>query len=130
MIEYAGRLPSPQCEIFVGLIAGAANRVPADAMAYGHRDAKFVMSVHGRWDDTHQDKAVIDWSRSFFEAAAPYASAGAYINFMTADETDRVAAAYGSNYDRLKEIKKRYDPQNVFHMNQNLSSNGSIFDRL
>jgi hypothetical protein len=49
MIEFAKKLPSPQCEIFIGHIAGAANRVAADAMAYGHRDARFVMNVHGRW---------------------------------------------------------------------------------
>lgn len=120
MIEFAGRLPSPQCEIFVGLIAGAANRVPADAMAYAHRDARFVMNVHGRWDDPADDQACISWARQFFEASRPYASAGAYVNFMTEDERDRIAAAYGANYDRLVQLKKRYDPDNVFHLNQNI----------
>ncbi|MFZ0611826.1 MAG: FAD-binding oxidoreductase [Desulfobacterales bacterium] len=120
IIEFAGKLPSPQCEIFVGLIAGIANRVPSDAMAYGHRDAKFVLNVHGRWDKAEQDKTCIAWSRAFFEASKPYASAGAYVNFMTGDEGDRVAAAYGTNYRRLKEIKKKYDPENIFHNNQNI----------
>lgn len=120
MIEYANKLPSPQCEIFIGLIAGAANRVPANAMAYGHRDAKFVMNVHGRCDEAAHDEACISWARSFFKASAPYASAGAYVNFMTEEETDRVAAAYGENYARLAQIKKRYDPENFFHLNQNI----------
>ncbi|MGH7827286.1 MAG: FAD-binding oxidoreductase [Candidatus Binatia bacterium] len=120
MIEFAGRLPSPQCEIFVGLIAGAPNRVPADAMAYGHRDARFVMNVHGRWDEKAHDAACIGWAREFFKASAPYASAGAYVNFMTEDEGDRIAAAYGPNYDRLVQLKRRYDPENVFHLNQNI----------
>jgi FAD/FMN-containing dehydrogenase len=120
IIEFAGKLPSPQCEIFVGLIAGIANRVPSDAMAYGHRDAKFVLNVHGRWDEAAQDKTCIAWARAFFEASKPYASAGAYVNFMTGDESDRVAAAYGANYSRLKEIKKKYDPENIFHNNQNI----------
>lgn len=120
MIQFANKLPSPQCEIFVGLIAGAANRVPADAMAYGHRDAKFVLNVHARWDAPTQDEACIGWAREFFAASAPYASAGAYVNFMTEDETDRVVAAYGANYGRLRQIKKRYDPENVFHLNQNI----------
>jgi len=119
-IEYAGKLPSPQCEIFIGHIAGAPNRVAPDAMAYAHRDAKFVLNVHGRWENAAQDTSCIDWARAFFKASAPYASAGAYINFMTADEVNRVAAAYGSNYDRLAQIKKRYDPDNVFHFNQNI----------
>ena len=120
VLEYAGKLPSPHCEIFIGLIAGASNRVAPDAMAYGHRDAKFVMNVHGRWDEAAQDKTVIGWSRSFFEASRPYASSGAYVNFMTEDETERVGSAYGANYARLVQMKKRYDPGNVFHMNQNI----------
>jgi FAD/FMN-containing dehydrogenase len=120
MIEFAGKLPTPQCEIFIGLIAGAANRVPANAMAYGHRDAKFVLNVHGRWDTAADDEKGIAWAREFFKASAPFASGGAYINFMTADEGDRVAAAYGKNYERLAQIKRKYDPENVFHLNQNI----------
>jgi FAD/FMN-containing dehydrogenase len=120
IIEYAGKLPSPQCEIFIGHIAGAANRVAPGAMAYAHRDAKFVLNVHARWDSPGEDARCIDWARAFFSASAPYASAGAYVNFMTEEEGGRVAAAYGSNFDRLVEIKKRYDPENVFHHNQNI----------
>ena len=120
VIEYAGKLPSPQCEIFIGLIAGAANRVAPGAMAYGHRDAKFVLNVHGRWDDAKDDQKCIGWARDFFKTSAPYASAGAYVNFMTEEEGDRVAAAYGSNYNRLVQAKKRFDPDNVFHLNQNI----------
>ena len=120
MIEFAGRLPSPQCEIFIGLISGAANRVPPEAMAYGHRDVKFVLNVHGRWDDATDDEKGIAWAREFFKASAPYASAGAYVNFMTEEEGDRVEAAYGSNFNRLVQIKKQYDPENVFHLNQNI----------
>ena len=120
MIEFANKLPSPQCEIFIALITGAANRVPANAMAYSQRDAKFVLNVHGRWDEAAQDAPCIAWARAFFQASKPYASAGAYVNFMTEDESDRVAAAYGANYARLAQIKKQYDPENVFHLNQNI----------
>jgi FAD/FMN-containing dehydrogenase len=120
IIEFAGQLPAPQCEIFIGLIAGAPNRIAPGAMAYGHRDAKFVLNVHGRWDEAKDDQKCTAWAREFFKASAPYASHGAYVNFMTEEEGDRVAAAYGSNYDRLVEIKRRYDPENVFHMNQNI----------
>ncbi len=120
VLEYAGNLPSPQCEIFIGLVAGAANRVAPDAMAYGHRDANFVMNVHSRWDEAAQDEPCIGWARKFFKASSPYASSGAYVNFMTADEADRVAAAYGANYARLAELKRRFDPGNIFHINQNI----------
>jgi FAD/FMN-containing dehydrogenase len=120
IVEFAGKLPSPQCEIFIGCIAGAANLVSTDATAYFHRDAKFVLNVHGRWDEVADDQICIAWAREFFQASAPFASAGAYVNFMTQEEGDRVAAAYGSNYDRLVQIKNRYDPENIFHLNQNI----------
>jgi hypothetical protein len=120
MIEFAGKLPSPQCEIFLGQVAGAANEVAPDATAYVGRDAKFVMNVHGRWDSEAEDEKCIRWSRDFFTATAPFASSGAYVNFMTAEEGNRVAAAYGANYQRLVEVKKKYDPENIFHRNQNI----------
>lgn len=120
IIEFAGKLPSPQCEIFIGLIAGAPNRIAPDAMAYGQRDARFVLNVHGRWNEAMDDQKCIGWARDFFNVSAPYASAGAYVNFMTEEEGDRVAAAYGSNYERLVQVKRRYDPENVFHFNQNI----------
>jgi FAD/FMN-containing dehydrogenase len=120
ILQFAGGLPTPQCEIFLGLIAGASNRIPADAAAWAHRDTRFVLNVHGRWDDSADDKRCIGWARDFFQASAPYASAGAYVNFMTEDETDRIVAAYGSNFARLAQIKRKYDPDNIFHMNQNI----------
>lgn len=120
MTSFARQVPSAQCEIFVGLIAGAPNRVPAEAMAYRHRDTRFVMNVHGRWNNQADDREGIGWARRFFEAAAPHASAGAYVNFMTEEESGRVAAAYGDNYPRLVELKRTYDPANVFRVNQNI----------
>ncbi|MCX5770105.1 MAG: FAD-binding oxidoreductase [Candidatus Hydrogenedentes bacterium] len=120
MIYFAERLPSPQCEVFLGLVAGAANRVAPNATAYAYRDAKFVLNVHGRWDEAAQDSTCITWARAFFEASTPYASEGVYVNFMTEDESGRVAAAYGTNYARLVRIKRKYDPENVFHRNQNI----------
>ena len=120
VVDYAGRLPSAQCEIFIALLGGAANRVAADATSYVHRDVRFVMNVHGRWDRPDQDEQCVGWSREFFSAMAPYASGGVYVNFMTGEETDRVAAAYGANYQRLARIKQHYDPDNLFHLNQNI----------
>ena len=120
VIDYVGRLPSPQCEIFFAGLGGATQRPAADATAYSHRDAQFVMNVHGRWDDAADDERCIAWSREYFEATAPFASAGAYLNFMTSDEEDRVRAAYGKNYDRLAAVKKTYDPQNLFRTNWNV----------
>jgi FAD/FMN-containing dehydrogenase len=120
MIEYAGKLPSPQCEIFIGFLEGKSNSVPANAMAYSSRDLKYILNVHGRWDDAKQDKECINWAREFFDATSKFASSGAYVNFMTEEENERVAKAYGPNYDRLVQIKKKYDPDNLLRYNQNI----------
>jgi len=120
MIEYTGKLPTPQCEIFMVHVDGVANNVAPDATAYLARDARFILNVHGRWEEPSKDKAIIDWARSFFDASKPYASGGAYINFMTGDEDERIGAVYGPNLDRLRAIKREYDPKNILHMNQNI----------
>ncbi len=121
LVAYAGRLPTEECEIFIGHLGGAAGRVPSAAMAYPHRNAQYVLNVHTRWRDPAQDPACIRWARDFFEATAPYATGGVYVNFMTADEQDRVAAAYGGNYARLAALKATYDPDNLFRLNQNVA---------
>ena len=120
MIEYSGKLPSSQCEIFIAYLEGKSNNVPANAMAYPSRDLKYILNVHGRWDDAKQDKECISWAREFFDATSKFASSGAYVNFMTEEEKERVAKAYGPNYDRLVQIKKKYDPDNVLRYNQNI----------
>jgi FAD/FMN-containing dehydrogenase len=120
MIDYAGKLPSPHCEIFVACIAGASNRIAPDATAYRYRDAKYVLNVHSRWESPSEDQKCIAWARDFFKASAPFASGGAYVNFMTEEEGDRVLSVYGPNYQRLTEIKRKYDPGNLFHFNQNI----------
>ncbi|MBI1851117.1 MAG: FAD-binding oxidoreductase [Planctomycetes bacterium] len=120
VIQYAGTLPSPQCEIFFGAIGGATARPAPDSAAYANRDAQFVMNVHGRWDNAADDTRCIGWARDFFKASTPFASRGVYVNFLTADETDRVSAAYGANYDRLAKVKRQYDPENLFRTNQNI----------
>ncbi len=114
------KLPGPECEIFIGHVGGAAGRVAAEATAFPQRSSHFVMNVHARWREPGQDQTCIEWARGLFEAARPYASGTAYINYMPADEPDRVEAAYGGNYRRLAEAKQRYDPQNLFRMNQNV----------
>ncbi|TIT15418.1 MAG: FAD-dependent oxidoreductase, partial [Mesorhizobium sp.] len=114
------KLPGPECEIFFAHIGGAASRVAADATAFPQRSAHYVMNVHARWRESEMDRACIDWARGVYEAASPYAAGTAYVNFMPGDEVDRVEAAYGGNYRRLLEIKQRYDPLNLFRMNQNL----------
>ena len=120
VIEYSGRQPSPQCEIFFGALGGATLRPAQDSVAYPHRDAEFVMNVHGRWEDPADDARCIGWARDFFNASAPFATGGVYVNFLTADEGNRVRSAYGPNYDRLARVKRAYDPDNLFRVNWNI----------
>lgn len=120
VIDSIDQLPSPQCEIFFGAIGGATTRPAPDSAAYAHRDAQFVMNVHGRWDNQVDDQRCIGWARDFFRASAPFASGGVYVNFLTEDEGDRVTSAYGPNNDRLARVKSAYDPENLFRVNQNI----------
>ncbi len=121
MVDYAARLPSPLTDIFIGLIGGQASRVAPDAMAYHHRDARFVMNVHARWERPDEDQACIAWARDFFRVTEPFASGSVYVNFLTEEEGGRIGAAYGPNYARLAQIKQTYDPQNLFRANQNIA---------
>jgi FAD/FMN-containing dehydrogenase len=120
VLTYAESQPSPHCEIFLAALGGATMRPAPDAVAYAHRDTRFVMNVHGRWETAAEDQRCIGWARDFFAATKPFASGGVYVNFMTADEADRIPSAYGSNYRRLAEVKAKYDPDNLFSANQNI----------
>ena len=121
LLDAVRRLPTSECEVFVGHLGGQINRVPTDATAFPRRDVEFVVNVHTRWRDPAQDTTCIDWARGLFNALAPHAMGSVYVNFMPADETDRIRGAFGSNFARLAEAKRRYDPQNLFRLNQNIS---------
>ena len=121
LLDAIQHLPTDECEVFIGHLGGAVNRVPVGATAYPHRDVLFVMNVHTRWRDAAQDAACIGWARGLFDAAGKFATGGVYVNFMPEDETARVkVGAYGPNYERLAKLKAKYDPDNLFRMNQNI----------
>src|SRR4029077_9508186 len=121
LIEFAGRLPSPECELAFAQLGGAINRVPANATAYPHRDIAYVLNIHTRWSEASQDKACIAWARELYDKMAPHATGGIYVNFIPEDEQGKLLTnAYGPNYDRLAKIKAKYDPENLFRQNQNI----------
>jgi hypothetical protein len=120
VLKYLREFPSPHTEIFIGQLGGATSRVAPDATAYSERSAEYVMNVHGRWETAAEDNAGIAWCRRLFDEAAPFATGGVYVNFLTEDESDRVSKAYGGNYRRMAQIKARYDPSNLFRLNQNV----------
>ncbi len=119
LMEHARKLPSPICEIACAHVGGAVNRIPADATAYPHRDAKYVMNVHTRWEDPAMDAACVAWARSLYDATSKYATGGIYVNFISEGD-ELVPNAYGGNLQRLADVKKKYDPTNFFRTNQNI----------
>jgi FAD/FMN-containing dehydrogenase len=120
IVAHASRLPTTECEVFLPHFGGAMRRVAGDATAFPHREMEFLLNIHARWREPGQDAPCIAWARAFAAAAAPHATGGVYVNFMPVDEVDRIGAAYGANHGRLAALKARYDPHNLFRLNQNI----------
>jgi len=120
LVDFAGRLPDPQTEMAFAQLGGAIARVANDATAYSHREPNFLINVHGRWDAAANDDRCVGWARDLFTALAPFSTGAVYVNFLTAEEGDRVKMAYGANLAKLVGIKKKYDPANLFRMNINI----------
>jgi FAD/FMN-containing dehydrogenase len=120
LLDHAKRLPTPECEVLIAQLGGAVNRVPIGATAYPHRDVEFIVNLHTRWSAPSDDERCIAWAREVFDALAPHATGGVYVNFMPEDEVQRVQGAYGPNFARLTQLKAKYDPGNLFRLNQNI----------
>jgi FAD/FMN-containing dehydrogenase len=114
--------PSPLCQIALEHFHGAATRVPVEATAYALRDSGFNMLVVSEWIDRAQDDVCIGWCRNVSTAMQPFVSAKRYMNYLGDDDAvaSQLAAVYGPNLPRLRQIKKQYDPENVFHLNLNI----------
>jgi FAD/FMN-containing dehydrogenase len=119
MIGYATNATSPLSMIHIHQLGGAMNRVAADATAFGHRDNGFVVNIIGTWPTPADNDKHVDWVQGLFAALQPYAH-GAYINFLGDEGQERVRSAYGPNYERLVALKNKYDPANLFRLNQNV----------
>jgi FAD/FMN-containing dehydrogenase len=120
-IVQAGGAPSDLCLMHLYPIDGAVHRVPRDATAWSTRDARWSMVIAGIDPDPKKADALKTWGRAYWKAVHPYNLAGAYVNFMMDDEAaGRVQATYGDNYARLALVKAKYDPRNLFRVNQNI----------
>jgi FAD/FMN-containing dehydrogenase len=104
-------------------LGGAFGRVAPDATAFPHREVPYSFGVWTGWTDPANDEANIAWTRAFHDAMAPH-GAGAYVNYLGEDEGGRVEEAYGANWTRLREVKRKWDPDNLFRMNQNIAPGG------
>ena len=101
-------------------INGACHRVAATDTAFAYRDATFAPVIVCAWPDPAHDRECIQWVRDYYQALAPHSEAGGYVNFMADDDQARIQDNYRQNYTRLTEIKRTYDPDNLFHLNQNI----------
>jgi FAD/FMN-containing dehydrogenase len=123
LVDAFERVPSPMTGMVIEHFHGAVTRVDPTATAYPHRQPGFNLVLTGEWLDPADDEANIAWIRTTFDAVAPYTSDAVYVNYLT-DEPDRVRAAYGPNWERLVALKRTWDPDNVFHLNQNIDPAG------
>jgi len=119
-IEYARTKPSPMSGVLVQTTCGAASRVAPDTMAFAHRQFPYAPVIVSAWVDPADSEKNVGWARDCWKALHPYAGNGVYVNDLGHDDADRVRIAYGSNYARLSELKKKYDPDNFFHLNPNI----------
>jgi FAD/FMN-containing dehydrogenase len=119
-MEFAQTLPTWKCTSHFYPIDGAAARVGTSDTAWPSRDGGWVQVIVGVDADAANRDLITDWAVSFSDAVQPYTAAGGYVNMIMAEGDDRVRAIYGPNYDRLAQIKAEYDPNNLFHVNQNI----------
>ena len=120
ILEYANREISPMSMVLFYLLHGAASRVSPDATAFGLRDELWNLDIIGQWLEPSERDHHIQWVREGWNALEPYATGGVYVNHLGEDESERVRAAFGNNYERLVAVKQKYDPTNFFRLNQNI----------
>jgi len=120
MVAFMEKAPSMRPIVILDQFGGAVARVPNDATAFGHRDAAYDLVIAAIWSEASEQDAHIEWAKSFWEAMQPYASSDVYVNYLSDEGDERVRAAYGHHYERMVELKRKYDPENVFRSNQNI----------
>lgn len=120
-VEHGSKVPALQSTMHLYPIDGAVHDVAPDATAFAYRDASYAAVIAGMWEDPADNVDNTRWVRDYYAAIEPHSEAGAYVNFRSEDDGGRVADDYGPNYDRLRRVKAEYDPDNLFHLNQNIT---------
>jgi FAD/FMN-containing dehydrogenase len=124
VVEHAPRMTSPLSSFYFQHLGGAIARAGPDAAAFSHREAEFEFTILTVWEDPDEDAEHVTWARALFDAMAPHAR-GVYVNNLGTEGAERVKAAYApATYERLVALKDAYDPENVFHLNQNVAPSG------
>jgi hypothetical protein len=119
-VEHGSRMPTWKSTMHLYPIDGAAARVGAGETPWAYRDGKWAQVIVGVDPDPASAPALRQWTVDYFDALHPYSMGGAYVNFMMDEGDERVRTTYRGNYARLAELKRRYDPTNLFHVNQNI----------
>nr|WP_107908783.1 FAD-binding oxidoreductase [Streptomyces chartreusis] len=121
LVEYGASTPSIQSVTVIFPIDGACHRVGPEETAFSYRDADYAIALSPTLTTREDCEAQKDWVRAFHRGLEPHSLEGGYVNFMDADDQDRVRANYRTNYDRLRDLKRRYDPGNLFRLNHNIA---------
>jgi hypothetical protein len=125
--KHAQKIVSPHSAILLFPLNGALNNLPEDHSPVGNRDAAWVMNIAASWEQSGDDKTNIAWARQAWQEMRKFSTGGTYINFLTEDEGDeRIQAAYGNNYQRLIEVKTKWDPKNLFRINKNIAPQANL----
>jgi hypothetical protein len=119
-VEHANRCPSPLSATIIEYYGGAAGRVASNATAFPHRQAFYDFGVLGQWTNPAESAQHIAWARAFAEAMKPFSNGAYLLSFLDQEPEDTIRAAFGSNYERLAAVKKKYDPTNFFRVNHNI----------
>ena len=118
--KYGAMLPTGHSTMHMYPIDGAASRVPADATAFAYRDGGWAGIIAGVDPDPANADRISQWARDYWQELHPTSAGGAYVNFLMNEGQDRIKASYRGNFARLAQVKERYDPDNTFHINQNI----------
>ncbi len=121
IVDYGKKMPSPLSAILIADFHGAYNRVGKTETAYYHRDLQYDVLIMANWIDPADSERNISWTRELFQALEPQLPRGVYVNDLGEEGEERVRAAYGENYERLVALKNKYDPTNLFRLNQNIN---------
>jgi hypothetical protein len=128
LVEHANRATSPLAGVAIEYYGGAASRVGVSETAFAQRQAQYSVSGLAQWTNPAESQHHIEWARGLAESIRPFSSGGYLLNFLGDEEEDTIKAAFGPNYDRLAAIKRKYDPENFFRLNQNIrpQANGIV----
>jgi hypothetical protein len=121
VVQRFASVPSPMSAIIFEHFHGAVTRIAPEATAVPHREEGFNLLFPSEWMDPADTGANVAWTKETYAAVSKHLLARRWLNYLNDDEDDSVRAAYGPNFDRLVDVKRRYDPENIFHLNHNIT---------